>query len=76
MSSASNDELSELLHSSHFTSKFTNESIAPVLRRPSIDHVLLLLLILVQIEESNYCYEEQEDVMELNEYSYYRLAII
>jgi len=65
MSSASNDELSELLHSSHFTSKFTNESIAP-----TIDHALLLLVILVvQIEESrNY----EEDVMELNEY-YYRL---
>jgi hypothetical protein len=65
MSSASNDELSELLHSSHVTSKFTNESIAP-----TIDHALLLLVILVvQIEESrNY----EEDVMELNEY-YYRL---
>ena len=71
MSSASNDELSELLHSSHFTSKFTNESIAPILRRPTIDHALLLLLVIlvVQIEESrNY----EEDVMELNEY-YYRL---
>jgi hypothetical protein len=72
MSSAPNDELSELLYSSHFTSKFTNESIAPaILRRPTIDHALLLVLVIlvVQIEESrNY----EEDVMELNEY-YYRL---
>jgi hypothetical protein len=71
MSSAPNDELSELLHSSHFTSKFTNGSIAPaILRRPTIDHALLLLVILVQIEESRGKYEE--DVMGLNEY-YYRL---
>jgi hypothetical protein len=71
MSSAPNDEPSELLYSSHFNSKFTNESIAPVLRRPTIDHaLLLLLLILVQIEEeSNY---EKSVVMELDEY-YYRL---
>jgi hypothetical protein len=72
MSSAPNDELSELLHSSHFTSKFTNGSIAPaILRRPTIDHALLLLVILlVQIEESrNY---EEDVIMELDEY-YYRL---
>jgi hypothetical protein len=72
MSSAPNDELSELLHSSHFTSKFTNESIAPILRRPTIDHALLLLVILVQIEESRGKYEEDVIIMELNEY-YYRL---
>jgi hypothetical protein len=73
MSSAPNDELSELLYSSHFTSKFTNGSIAPaILRRPTIDHALLLLVrILVQIEESRGKYEE-DVVMELNEY-YYRL---
>ena len=73
MSSAPNDELSELLHSSHFTSKFTNGSIAPaILRRPTIDHALLLLVILVvQIEEESRNYYEEE-VMELNEY-YYRL---
>ena len=73
MSSAPNDELSELLHSSHFTSKFTNGSIAPaILRRPTIDHALLLLVILVQIEESRGKYEEDVIIMELNEY-YYRL---
>ena len=74
MSSAPNDELSELLQSSHFTSKFTNGSIAPaILRRPTIDHALLLLVILVvQIEEESRGKKYEEDVMELNEY-YYRL---
>jgi hypothetical protein len=68
MSSAPNDELSELLHSSHFTSKFTNGSIAPaILRRPTIDHALLMLVILVvQIEESRGKYDEEDVVMELN----------